>query len=138
MLHKRLQNGPEKMTSLAGLLILLSRPSPITYLIESNNIMMLPTTTLLLCMIILLQNTDAWSPGLHVNSQNHCISSSSSCITRLMMMADDDDEDIKSNAKHSGYNVLGTELCCCCSNVGGSGIGTGFYRNGYCGKYTMQ
>ena len=29
-------------------------------------------------------------------------------------------------------NVLGTPLKPCCTNVGGSGIGTGFYRNGYC------
>ncbi|KAL7507484.1 hypothetical protein ACHAXN_004721 [Cyclotella atomus] len=35
-------------------------------------------------------------------------------------------------SSHLGYNVLGTELTCCCSNVGSSGIGTGFYRNGYC------
>ena len=95
--------------------------------------MMLPTTTLLICMI-LLQNTVAWSPGLHIITPRKSISSSST--TRLMMVADDqNDDDIKSNAKHSGYNVLGTELSCCCSNVGGSGIGTGFYRNGYCGRY---
>ena len=29
-------------------------------------------------------------------------------------------------------NVLGTALQSCCSDVGGTGIGTGFYRNGYC------
>jgi len=29
-------------------------------------------------------------------------------------------------------NVLGTSLQCCCENVRGSGIGTGFYRNGFC------
>ena len=29
-------------------------------------------------------------------------------------------------------NVLGTELCCCCADVGGSGIGTGFFRDGFC------
>ncbi|KAJ1618682.1 hypothetical protein T492DRAFT_1090983 [Pavlovales sp. CCMP2436] len=29
-------------------------------------------------------------------------------------------------------NVLGTELQCCCDNVRGTGIGTGFYRNGLC------
>lgn len=36
--------------------------------------------------------------------------------------------DDTSDTKYSGYNVLGTELSCCCSNVGNSGIGTGFYR----------
>ena len=29
-------------------------------------------------------------------------------------------------------NVLSTALECCCSDVGGSGIGTGFFRDGYC------
>ena len=29
-------------------------------------------------------------------------------------------------------NVLGTALCTCCDNVRQTGIGTGFYRNGYC------
>lgn len=29
-------------------------------------------------------------------------------------------------------NVLGGELQCCCADVGGSGIGTGFYRDGHC------
>ena len=54
--------------------------------------------------------------------------------THRLMAKQDDDDDVNVETKHSGYNVLGTELSCCCSNVGGSGIGTGFYRNGYCGK----
>lgn len=29
-------------------------------------------------------------------------------------------------------NVLGTRMECCCSNVRDTGVGTGFYRNGYC------
>ena len=29
-------------------------------------------------------------------------------------------------------NVIGTELLCCCADVHGSGIGTGFYRDGFC------
>jgi hypothetical protein len=45
--------------------------------------------------------------------------------TQLKAEQGDDDT---SDRKYSGYNVLGTELSCCCSNVGGSGIGTGFYR----------
>jgi len=49
--------------------------------------------------------------------------------TQLKAKQGDDDT---SDRKYSGYNVLGTELSCCCSNVGGSGIGTGFYRNGFC------
>lgn len=49
---------------------------------------------------------------------------------------DDDDDGDSENAVAMGpaaTNVLGTTLCSCCSNVGGnSGIGTGYYRNGYC------
>ena len=49
---------------------------------------------------------------------------------------DDDDDDDSENAVAMGpaaTNVLGTTLCSCCTNVGGnSGIGTGYYRNGYC------
>jgi hypothetical protein len=53
-----------------------------------------------------------------------------------MVEQDDESEEyfVDVGSKHFGYNVLGTELSCCCSNVGGSGIGTGFYRNGFCGK----
>lgn len=29
-------------------------------------------------------------------------------------------------------NVIGTQLECCCADVHGSGIGTGFYRDGHC------
>ena len=35
-------------------------------------------------------------------------------------------------AREPARNVLGTELGCCCADVHGSGIGTGFYRDGYC------
>lgn len=43
-------------------------------------------------------------------------------------MTSDDDEEVDQTA----VNVLGTPLRPCCTDVGGSGIGTGFYRNGYC------
>ena len=48
---------------------------------------------------------------------------------------DDDDEESKlteSSSSSSSSNVLGTTLKCCCANVRGTGIGTGFYRNGFC------
>lgn len=32
----------------------------------------------------------------------------------------------------AALNVVGTTLRCCCADVGGSGIGTGFYRDGHC------
>ena len=49
---------------------------------------------------------------------------------------DDDDEgsihDIPIDPSSASVNVLGTPLAPCCTNVGNTGIGTGFYRNGYC------
>lgn len=46
---------------------------------------------------------------------------------------DMDDDDMDDDAiKASSCNVLGTPLEPCCTDVAGSGIGTGFYRNGYC------
>ncbi|GMI58157.1 hypothetical protein ScalyP_jg9213, partial [Parmales sp. scaly parma] len=33
---------------------------------------------------------------------------------------------------HSGRNVLGTELETCDCDVRGTGVGTGFFRDGYC------
>lgn len=46
------------------------------------------------------------------------------------MMDDDDDDAVATGV--AATNVLGSELCPCCTDVRGSGIGTGFYRNGYC------
>ena len=43
---------------------------------------------------------------------------------------DDDDDDVATGI--AATNVLGTTLKPCCTDVGGTGIGTGFYRNGYC------
>ena len=45
---------------------------------------------------------------------------------------DDDDETLDVVEPSASVNVLGTDLCPCCENVRGTGIGTGFYRNGYC------
>lgn len=47
-------------------------------------------------------------------------------------MSDADDEDYGPQS----INVLGTSMRCCCENVRNSGIGTGFYRNGYCSTGT--
>ena len=59
----------------------------------------------------------------------------SSSIAPPFRMAASDDEDDDGDDVASGIaatNVLGTALQPCCTNVGGTGIGTGFYRNGYC------
>lgn len=55
-----------------------------------------------------------------------------------MTEEEEGDDSAEAVSKHSGYNVLGTELSCCCANVGGSGIGTGFYRNGFCATGDMD
>ena len=44
----------------------------------------------------------------------------------------DDEEPPSPPSSSAASNVLGTTLECCCADVGESGIGTGFYRNGYC------
>mmetsp|Transcript_15049 Transcript_15049/g.30615 ORF Transcript_15049/g.30615 Transcript_15049/m.30615 type:complete len:234 (-) Transcript_15049:132-833(-) len=87
----------------------------------------------------------AWSPSrLHpsMHRHSHPVASLQGAFHRRFMASNDvdDEEDAQqeTSAKHSGYNVLGTELSCCCSNVGGSGIGTGFYRNGFCSTGDMD
>lgn len=62
------------------------------------------------------------------------------CSSSLLFLAtndesdDDDAEDYQQEIAMgpAATNVLGTQLCPCCTDVGGTGIGTGFYRNGYC------
>jgi uncharacterized protein (DUF2237 family) len=49
-------------------------------------------------------------------------------MSTILRMAEDNEEDRGATS----INVLGTTMVPCCSDVGGSGIGTGFYRNGYC------
>ena len=46
--------------------------------------------------------------------------------TTLLRSTPSDSDDEKS------INVLGKRMECCCANVRGTGVGTGFYRNGYC------
>eukprot|EP01083_Nonionella_stella_P073300 198116_1 len=93
-----------------------------------------PIHALLLCGLLLIARTAAWS--LVPSLAPHRSPSSS----RLMAAEQEEDDEVMADvgAKHSGYNVLGTELSCCCSNVGGSGIGTGFYRNGFCATGDMD
>eukprot|EP00316_Scyphosphaera_apsteinii_P016493 CAMPEP_0119310244 /NCGR_PEP_ID=MMETSP1333-20130426/18379_1 /TAXON_ID=418940 /ORGANISM="Scyphosphaera apsteinii, Strain RCC1455" /LENGTH=190 /DNA_ID=CAMNT_0007314395 /DNA_START=101 /DNA_END=673 /DNA_ORIENTATION=+ len=40
--------------------------------------------------------------------------------------------EIEQPQREPARNVIGTSLRCCCSDVHGSGIGTGFYRDGFC------
>lgn len=45
---------------------------------------------------------------------------------------DDDNINNSNNDDEVSVNVLGTRMECCCANVRDTGVGTGFYRNGYC------
>mmetsp|Transcript_1269 Transcript_1269/g.2868 ORF Transcript_1269/g.2868 Transcript_1269/m.2868 type:complete len:220 (+) Transcript_1269:299-958(+) len=56
---------------------------------------------------------------------SHSIFSESRTQTSLRSSSPEDGEE-------KSINVLGTRMECCCANVRDSGIGTGFYRNGYC------
>mmetsp|Transcript_31110 Transcript_31110/g.56440 ORF Transcript_31110/g.56440 Transcript_31110/m.56440 type:complete len:212 (-) Transcript_31110:302-937(-) len=88
-----------------------------------------PIHTLVLSLLILTLKAAAWSPGSGLARHR----------TPTRLMAEEEEGDVTDvETKHSGYNVLGTELSCCCSNVGGSGIGTGFYRNGLCATGDMD
>ena len=109
-------------------------------------------TTLLVFVFLLKSRAAAawWSPpgslvaaGRVVVHHHHRAAQQPPVRRRLMAASEREDEgegDVASDdavveTRHSGYNVLGTELSCCCSDVGGSGIGTGFYRNGLCGEW---
>ena len=48
--------------------------------------------------------------------------------TRAMIRMTGDEVPLREPAR----NVIGTPLQCCCADVHGSGIGTGFYRDGFC------
>ncbi len=69
--------------------------------------------------------TSAWVP---THSSIIQPSASDAIFSRTTQLTAEQEDDDTSDAKHYGYNVLGTELSCCCSNVRDSGIGTGFYR----------
>jgi len=87
------------------------------------------------------------------NNSNNCFSflESTQGDEKENNKDDKDNEDEEEDAQEqqqqeqqTATNVLGTELECCCSNVRETGIGTGFYRNGYCvtgvqdlGKHTV-
>ena len=54
----------------------------------------------------------------------------------LILYASSDDEKSEDEPGASSINVLGTKMECCCADVANTGIGTGFYRNGYCSTGT--
>jgi uncharacterized protein (DUF2237 family) len=75
---------------------------------------------LLTLMVVHVYVTESFLPASVVSSKQSSI--------YLLMAADEN----SSNPDETSVNVLGTSLRCCCADVGGTGTGTGFYRNGYC------
>ena len=63
--------------------------------------------------------------GAFLISPISTIKTSTTQWRRKMTGVDDDTDEVS-------INVLGTRLQPCCTNVRDTGIGTGFYRNGYC------
>lgn len=81
--------------------------------------------------MILVQLGDSFSysknlPFLKTNER------SKSSVSALFAQEESDSEEEAVAVDPNAVNVLGTSLRCCCGDVGGTGIGTGFYRNGYC------
>ncbi len=78
-------------------------------------------------MLLVSSNpTFAWVPTLNNNIMHP--SATDAYYSRTTQLTAEQGDDDTSDAKYNGYNVLGTELSCCCSSVRDSGIGTGFYR----------
>ena len=50
----------------------------------------------------------------------------------LICHIDDIKERLRTENREPPHNVLGGDLDCCCADVRGTGIGTGFYRDGFC------
>lgn len=87
------------------------------------------TCSILYAAVVLLVSSNpalAWVPTLNNNVIHH--PSATDAFSRTTQLTAEQGDDDTSDAKYYGYNVLGTELSCCCSNVRDSGIGTGFYR----------
>jgi uncharacterized protein len=55
-------------------------------------------------------------------------------MTRMGLSIDNNDDrsDDEQEVDITDVNVLGTPLRSCCQDVRNTGVGTGFYRNGYC------
>jgi len=84
------------------------------------------------CAIMKVQSFNLGGSGLSFTNKK-----SITPHTSLSAGIDDDDDEMDDltdddTTKPSSCNVLGTPLEPCCTDVGGTGIGTGFYRNGYC------
>ncbi len=135
LLPPKLTSPAKTTTCLQGinLVVLASSQAIIKHHIATMtpaSLISIPSLLIFMCLVIF--RSTAWSTR-PLNTRYQVV-----VLTRRLTMVEQDDESeeyfVDVGSKHFGYNVLGTELSCCCSNVDGSGIGTGFYRNGFCGK----
>ena len=111
-------------------------PIPQLFLLKSQHLaIMMPerliSITSLLIFNFLVQAT-AWSTR-PLNARYQVVALTC-CLTMVKQNNKSEEYFVNVELKHFGYNVLGTKLLCCCSNMVGLGISTGFYRNGFCGK----
>ena len=104
---------------------------------SSNSILYFPTTGTSTCTKDCRISPDLLQFGCFLQSSSSLLSSSSSYSEARNDNNDednddDDDDDSVRIQDVAAVNVLGTDLECCCADVRETGIGTGFYRNGYC------
>ena len=97
----------------------------------------------ILLLTLLMENVKPFSVvGLIVRKRQPVVSNGQTLNKKMkivirsangpVFMSDSDDMDDSEVQGPSSTNVLGTSLTPCCANVRCTGIGTGFYRNGYC------
>lgn len=82
-----------------------------------------------ICVVSLPRLAESFSSPIQVSTKRHF---SRMSLIQKQSNADDDNEDDEDPTGPSSVNVLGTALKPCCTDVRGTGVGTGFYRNGYC------
>lgn len=82
--------------------------------------------------IAIPSNSRRYSPRFGGNKKNGLVVHNTNIEKTTSLRSTPDDDDDSDDDDESSINVLGTRMECCCANVRDSGIGTGFYRNGYC------
>jgi uncharacterized protein (DUF2237 family) len=81
-----------------------------------------------------LLSVDAFPAAKVLGNQQIAVTPQTSMFgaLRTRCAAKQDGDDDAQNPGAKSINVLGTSILPCCTNVRETGIGTGFYRNGYC------
>jgi hypothetical protein len=101
-------------------------PIPQLFLLKSQHLAIMMPERLISITSLLIFNCLVWATAWStrpLNARYQVVA-----LTRRLTM-------VEQNKESEEYFV--NKLSCCCSNVGGLGIGTGFYRNGFCGKLSV-